>query len=115
VKNAPTLDMFFESAEDALAFYVRYAWLAGFDVRRNRTRNNGHAQEVQCKARGNTKEARSWIGHVAKLQRKRNAKQWCVSQDQQSCQKGKNKIAMSDEFCLIHDYLSKMIETHRMT
>jgi hypothetical protein len=27
----------------------------------------------------NTKEVRGWIGHMAKLQRKRNAKQWCVS------------------------------------
>jgi hypothetical protein len=56
---------------------------------------------------GNTKEVRSLIGHMAKLQRKRNAKQWCVSQDQQHCQKGKNKIAMSDKFCLIDNYLCK--------
>jgi hypothetical protein len=44
----PSLDMYFESAEDALAFYVRYTWLAGFDIRRSRTRNNGHVQEVEC-------------------------------------------------------------------
>jgi hypothetical protein len=68
------LDMFFESAENTLAFYVRYARLAGFDIRRNRTRNNGRAQEVECKAQDR-------IGHMKKLQRKRNAKQWCVSQD----------------------------------
>jgi hypothetical protein len=55
VKYVPTLDMFFENAEYALAFYVRYARLAGFDVRRNRTRNNGHAEEVECKARGQYK------------------------------------------------------------
>jgi hypothetical protein len=44
--------MFFESAENVLAFYFRYAWLAGFDIRRNRIRNNGRAQEVECKASG---------------------------------------------------------------
>jgi soluble lytic murein transglycosylase-like protein len=44
--------MFFECAEYTLAFYVRYAQLAGFDIRRNRTRNNGRAQEVECKASG---------------------------------------------------------------
>jgi hypothetical protein len=42
MKYVPTLDMYFESAEDALAFYVTYARLAGFDIRGNRTRNNGH-------------------------------------------------------------------------
>jgi soluble lytic murein transglycosylase-like protein len=46
------LDMFFESAENVLAFYIRYAQLAGFDIRRNITRNNDHAQEVECKASG---------------------------------------------------------------
>jgi hypothetical protein len=76
------LDMYFESAEDALAFYVRYAWLAGFDISRNRTSKNGHAQEVECKAE-NTMEGRGRIVHVAKLQRKGNTKQLCVSQDQQ--------------------------------
>jgi hypothetical protein len=50
VKYVPTLDMYFESADGALAFYVRYVWLASFDIRRNRTWNNGHAQEVECKA-----------------------------------------------------------------
>jgi hypothetical protein len=49
------LDMFFESAENTLAFYIRYARLAGFDIRRNRTRNNGRAQEVECKASGQYK------------------------------------------------------------
>jgi hypothetical protein len=29
-----------------LAFYIRYVRLAGFDIRRNRTRNNDCAQEV---------------------------------------------------------------------
>jgi hypothetical protein len=46
------LDMFFESVENTLTFYIRYARLAGFDIRRNRTRSNGHAQEVECKASG---------------------------------------------------------------
>jgi hypothetical protein len=55
VKNVPTLDMYFESAQDALAFYIRYARLAGFDIRRNRKRNNGRAQEVECKANGQYK------------------------------------------------------------
>jgi hypothetical protein len=55
VNYVPTLDLYFESAEDVLAFYVRYAWLAGFNIRRNRTRNNGHAQEVECKASGQYK------------------------------------------------------------
>jgi hypothetical protein len=48
-------DMFFESAKNVLAFYIRYAWLAGFDIRRNRTRNNDCAQEVECKATGQYK------------------------------------------------------------
>jgi hypothetical protein len=47
--------MYFESAEDALPFYVRYARLAGFNIRRNRTRKNGRAQEVECKASGQYK------------------------------------------------------------
>jgi hypothetical protein len=55
VKYVPTLNMYFESAEDVLAFYVTYTRLAGFDIRRNRTRNNGHAQEVECKASGEYK------------------------------------------------------------
>jgi hypothetical protein len=55
VKYVSTLDMFFESAEDALAFYVRYARLAGFEVRRDRRRNNGRAQEVECKPSGQYK------------------------------------------------------------
>jgi hypothetical protein len=38
-----------------LAFYIIYARLAGFDIRRNRTRNNGPAQEVECKASGQYK------------------------------------------------------------
>jgi hypothetical protein len=49
------LDMLFESAENAVAFYIRYARLAGFDIRRNRTMNNGHAQEVEYKASGQYK------------------------------------------------------------
>jgi hypothetical protein len=55
MKYISTLDIFFESAEDVLAFYVRYAQLACFDVRRNKTRNNGRAQEVECKASGHYK------------------------------------------------------------
>jgi hypothetical protein len=55
VKYIPTLDMFFDSAENTLAFYIRYAQLAGFDIRRNRTKNNGSAQEVECKASGQYK------------------------------------------------------------
>jgi hypothetical protein len=49
------LDMFFESAENVLAFYIKYARLAGFDIRRNRIRSNGRAQEVECKASGQYK------------------------------------------------------------
>jgi hypothetical protein len=55
VKYVPTLDMYFESAEDALSFCVKYARLAGFDIRRNRTRNNSCAQEIECKASGQYK------------------------------------------------------------
>jgi hypothetical protein len=55
IKYVLTLDMFFESVENALAFYIRYSRLAGFDIRRNRTRNNGHAQEVECKVSGQYK------------------------------------------------------------
>jgi hypothetical protein len=65
---------------------------------------------LSVKPVGNTEEVRDRIGHMAKLQRKINAKQWCVSQDQQCCQKGKNKIAMSNEFCLIHDYRCKRLK-----
>jgi hypothetical protein len=43
MKYVLTLDMFFESVDNTLAFYVRYAQLAGFDIRRNSTRNNGRA------------------------------------------------------------------------
>jgi hypothetical protein len=43
VKYVPTLDMFFESVKNVLAFYIRYAPLAGFDIRRNRIRNNSRA------------------------------------------------------------------------
>jgi hypothetical protein len=67
-------------------------------------------KRLSVKPVGNTKEVRGWIGHVAKLQIKRNAKQWCVFQDQQHYQKGKNKIAMSDEFYSIHDYLCKWLK-----
>jgi hypothetical protein len=55
MKYVLTLDMFFESVDNTLAFYVRYAQLAGFDIRRNSTRNNGRAKEVECKASGQYK------------------------------------------------------------
>jgi hypothetical protein len=55
----------------------------------------------------NTREARARIGHVPKLQRKINAKQWCVSQDQQCSQEGKNKVAMSNVFYFIDNNLCK--------
>jgi hypothetical protein len=42
--------MYFERVEDALVFYVRYVQLAGFNIRRNRSRNNGSVQEVECSA-----------------------------------------------------------------
>jgi hypothetical protein len=64
-------------------------------------------KRLSVKPVDNIKEVRARIGHVAKLQRKRNAKQCCVSQDQQRCQKGKNKIAMFDELCLIDDNVCK--------
>jgi hypothetical protein len=67
--------MFFESAENVLAFYIRYAQLAGFDIRRNITRNMIMHKRLSVKSVGNTMEARDRIGHVTKLQRKRNAKQ----------------------------------------
>jgi hypothetical protein len=47
--------MYFERAEDALAFYVRYVRLAGFNIRRNKKRNNGRAQEIECLASGQYK------------------------------------------------------------
>jgi hypothetical protein len=52
VKYVPMLDMYFERVGDALAFYVRYMWLADFNIRRNRSRNNGCAQEVEYSASG---------------------------------------------------------------
>jgi fido (protein-threonine AMPylation protein) len=63
-------------------------------------------KRLSVKPKGNTREVRAWIGHVAKLQRK-NAKQWCGSQDQQHYQEGKNKIAISNKFCFIDDNLCK--------
>jgi hypothetical protein len=60
---------------------------------------------------GNKREAQDRIGHVTKLQRKRNPKQWCVSQDQQRSQEGKNNIAMPDEFCFTDEDLCKWL-TH---
>jgi hypothetical protein len=55
MKYIPMLDMFFERVEDALAFYVRYARLADFNMRKNRKRNNDHTQEVKCLVRGEYK------------------------------------------------------------
>jgi hypothetical protein len=55
VKYIPTLDMYLESAEDTLSFYVRYAWLAGFIIWRNRTRNNDRVQEIECLVSGQYK------------------------------------------------------------
>jgi hypothetical protein len=55
VKYVPTLGMYFKSAEGTLAFYVGYARLVGFDIRRNRIRNNSRVQEVKCKASGQYK------------------------------------------------------------
>jgi hypothetical protein len=55
VKYVPRLDMYLERVEDTLAFYVRYTRLAGFDIRRNKIRNNGRMQEVECKASGQYK------------------------------------------------------------
>jgi hypothetical protein len=47
--------MYLERVEDTLAFYVRYTRLAGFDIKRNKIRNNGRMQEVECKASGQYK------------------------------------------------------------
>jgi hypothetical protein len=60
--------------EDALAFYVTYAWLAGFDIRRNRTRNNGRAREVECKASGEYKGGPGPDRTRAKTTKKRKCK-----------------------------------------
>jgi len=40
--------MTFDSAEDALGFYVTYAQLAGFNMRKNRKRHNDRSQEIEC-------------------------------------------------------------------
>jgi hypothetical protein len=66
-------------------------------------------KRLSVKPVDNTTEAQERIGHVPKLQRKRNAKQWCVSQDQQCSQEGKNKIAMPDKFCFIDEDLCKWL------
>jgi hypothetical protein len=66
--------LFFESAKDTLAFYVRYVRLAGFDVRRNRTRNNGHAPEVECKASGQYKGGPDQDRTRAKTTKKKKCK-----------------------------------------
>lgn len=47
-KFVPKHEMYFKTAEDALEFYRVYASLAGFGIRRNRKRNGGRAQEVEC-------------------------------------------------------------------
>ena len=44
--------MSFDTSDEALRFYRDYVALAGFDVRRNRHRNGGRAQEVECKFSG---------------------------------------------------------------
>jgi hypothetical protein len=81
MKYVPTLDMCFESAEDALAFYVRYAQLVGFNMRKNRKRNNDHAQEVECSFNETYKRGPGLDRKHAKTTKKKNAKQWCASQD----------------------------------
>jgi hypothetical protein len=58
VKYVPTLDMFFESVENALAFYIRYARLACFDIRRNRKGTMVMHKMLSVKPVGNTREAR---------------------------------------------------------
>jgi hypothetical protein len=66
-------------------------------------------KRLSVKLVGNTREALDWIEHVTKLQRKRNAKQWCISQDQQCNQEGKNKIAMPSKFCFVDEDLCKWL------
>jgi hypothetical protein len=68
------LDMYFESAKDALELYVTYARLAGFDIRKTIIRNNGRAQEVECKASGEYKRGLGPDRTRAKTTKKRKCK-----------------------------------------
>jgi hypothetical protein len=83
VKNVLTLDMCFESAEDALIFYVKYVQLASFNMRKNIKRNNYHAQELECSFSRTYKGGPGQDRTCGKTTKKTNAKQWCASQDQQ--------------------------------
>jgi hypothetical protein len=107
VKYVPTLDMYFESAEDALAFYIRYARLAGFDIRRNRTMNNGRAQEVECSTSGEYKGGLGLDRTRGKTIKKKIQSNGVYRKISNTAKKVKNKIATFDRFCLIHDFLCK--------
>ena len=72
VKYVPTLEMNFHSAEDALAFYITYAQLAGFNIRKNRMRNNGRAQDVECSFSGKYKGGPGPDRQRAKTTKKKN-------------------------------------------
>jgi hypothetical protein len=75
VEYVPALDMYFERVEDVLALYVRYMQLAGFNIRRNRMRNNGRTQEAECSASGQYKGGPGPDRTHGKTIKKKNAKQ----------------------------------------
>jgi hypothetical protein len=88
--------MCFESAEDTFAFYVKYVQLASFRMRRNKKRNNGRAQEVECLfsgEKGGLGPDRT-RGKITKKKLPSNGVH--RMQDQQQCHKGENKRAMHD-------------------
>ena len=76
MKYVPTLDMCFESAEDALAFYATYALLAGFNIRKNRKRNNGRAQEIECSFNGQHTGGPGPDRQRGKTTKKKTVKEW---------------------------------------
>jgi hypothetical protein len=51
-KFVPTFDMHFDNMVEAYDFYETYTMLAGFDVRKNRKRKGGRAQDFECSFAG---------------------------------------------------------------
>lgn len=51
-KYVLSLDIHFGTAIEALEFYMTYAHLVGFGVRRNMKRNGGRSQDIECAIQG---------------------------------------------------------------
>lgn len=69
-----TLEMHFDDMDEAFAFYETYAMLAGFNVRKNRKKNNGRAQDFECSFAGKPIDSRGADRLIAKTSKKRDCK-----------------------------------------